>query len=60
MDHSNFVDNFDTCSIENIGQTWEGRDMNVLKICSGNCGDNPVMYVECSKSINKNVFDLIK
>ena len=43
------VDNFATCSLENIGKTWEGRDMNVLKICSGNCGDNPVMYMECSK-----------
>ena len=28
-----------------IGQTWEGREQKLLKICRGGCGNKPAMYL---------------
>ena len=31
-----------------IGKSYEGRDMNVLKICeNGVCGNNPALFIHC-------------
>jgi len=31
---------------EVIGQSWEGRDLVVLKLCSGVCGDKPGIWID--------------
>ena len=39
----------ETVSTEVIGQSYEGRDMRVIKICGGGggeCGRKPGMYIE--------------
>ena len=37
----------ETVSTEVIGQSYEGRDMRVIKICGGGeCGKKPGMYIE--------------
>ena len=37
----------ETVSTEVIGQSHEGRDMRVLKVCGGGeCGKKPGMYIE--------------
>ncbi len=42
-----FPETYEFVSTEVIGQSYEGRDMRVIKICrSGNCGDKPGMYIE--------------
>lgn len=40
-------------SVENIGQSFEGRDMKVLKICKGGCGNKPIMYIEGGTESNR-------
>ena len=41
-----FVESFsDYVSQEVIGNTWEGREQKLLKICRGGCGDKPAMYL---------------
>ena len=45
---SSFTEAFpETVSTEVIGQSHEGRDMRVLKVCGGGeCGKKPGMYIE--------------
>ena len=32
--------------MESIGQSYEGRDMRVLKVCRGGCGNKPAMWID--------------
>ncbi len=32
-------ENYDFVSTVSIGQSYEGRDMRILRICKGECGD---------------------
>ncbi len=29
-----------------IGQSYEGRDMIMLSFCQGQCGENPIMWID--------------
>jgi carboxypeptidase A2 len=29
-----------------IGQSWEGRDLKILKICRGGCGNKPAIWID--------------
>ena len=31
---------------ETIGQSYEGTDLRIAKICRGGCGNKPAMYIE--------------
>merc|ERR1719362_2593649 len=37
---------FDFCEKEVIGQTHEGQDMIVMKVCKGGCGNKPAMWID--------------
>merc|ERR1719290_225960 len=37
---------YDFCEKENIGQTFEGQDMIVMKVCKGGCGNKPIMWID--------------
>ena len=42
-----FSANFDYVSSEVIGQSYEGRDLRLLKICTDGCNDaKPAMYID--------------
>ena len=36
----------DIVSLENIGYSYEGRRMKVLKVCKGGCGLKPAMWID--------------
>jgi len=31
---------------KNIGQTFEGQGMIVMKVCKGGCGNKPAMWID--------------
>ena len=37
---------FDFVTVETIGQSYEGQDMRVAKVCQGGCGNKPAMWVD--------------
>merc|ERR1711997_1301964 len=37
---------FDYAETEIIGKSYEGRDMKVLKICRGGCGNKPAVWLD--------------
>jgi len=37
---------FDHVETEVIGQSWEGRDLKILKICQGGCGNKPAIWID--------------
>ncbi len=37
---------YDAVTTEFIGNSFEGRNMTVLKFCQGECGDNPIMWID--------------
>jgi len=37
---------FDFVSTEVIGQSFEGRDMRVVKVCRGGCGDKKAVWID--------------
>merc|ERR1719411_1441861 len=37
---------YDWITIETIGQSYEGRDQRVAKICRDGCGTKKIMYIE--------------
>ena len=43
--------NFEFCETEIIGQTYEGQNMIIMKVCKGGCGNKPAMWIGRS-SIN--------
>ena len=46
MNDSNIAATYDSLSIEVIGQSYEGRDQRMVKICQDGCGTKNIMYVE--------------
>ena len=41
-----FPANFDYASTETLGQSEEGRDMRLMKLCQGGCGNKPAMWID--------------
>ena len=37
---------FDFVKTESIGKSGEGRDMRVVSVCRGGCGDKPAVWVD--------------
>merc|ERR1711892_295537 len=37
---------YDFCQTENIGQSFEGQEMRVMKVCKGECGNKPAMWID--------------
>merc|ERR1712172_438574 len=37
---------YDFCETEIIGQTYEGQNMIVMKVCKGGCGNKPAMWID--------------
>lgn len=37
---------FDFCQTESIGQTFEGQEMIIMKVCKGECGNKPAMWID--------------
>merc|ERR1712168_1405980 len=37
---------YEVCKKESIGQTYEGQDMIVMKVCKGECGNKPAMWID--------------
>jgi len=37
---------YDFIETESIGQSYEGQEMIVLKVCRGGCGNKPVMWID--------------
>merc|ERR1712123_342862 len=37
---------FDFVETESIGQTFEGQEMVVMKVCRGGCGNKPAMWID--------------
>ena len=37
---------YDFVTTETIGQTTEGRDMRVAKVCKGGCGSKPAVWID--------------
>ena len=37
---------YDFCQTESIGQTYEGEEMIVMKVCKGGCGNKPAMWID--------------
>merc|ERR1711892_1441809 len=37
---------YDFCQTENIGQSFEGQEMVVMKVCRGECGNKPAMWID--------------
>ena len=36
----------DWVETEVIGQSWEGRDLKIVKICAGGCGRRPAVWID--------------
>lgn len=37
---------YDYVSVSSIGESYEGRDMKVLSVCKGGCGNKPAMWID--------------
>ena len=37
---------YDFCQTESIGQTFEGQEMVLMKVCKGGCGNKPAMWID--------------
>ena len=37
---------FDFVKTESIGKSGEGRDMRVVSVCRGGCGDKPAVWID--------------
>jgi len=37
---------YDFCQTESIGQSYEGQEMIVMKVCRGGCGNKPAMWID--------------
>ena len=38
--------NYDFVSTENIGKTYEGRNMTIAKVCKGVCGYKKAVWID--------------
>ena len=47
MDHlEDIASQYDFVDTEVIGQSWEGRDLKILKICKSGCGTKPAIWID--------------
>jgi len=37
---------YDFCQTESIGQSYEGQEMILMKVCKGECGNKPAMWID--------------
>ena len=37
---------YDFVETEVIGQSWEGRDLKIIKICKDGCGNKPAIWID--------------
>ena len=37
---------YDFVTTESIGQSYEGSDMRIVKVCRGGCGNKPAMWYD--------------
>ena len=52
MDHLDAIaTQYDFVETEVIGQSWEGRDLKILKICQGGCGKKPAIWIDGGEDI---------
>jgi len=42
----NIAETVEEAEVEVIGQSWEGRDLVILKLCSGGCGNKPGIWLD--------------
>jgi len=40
------ANNYDYVSIQSIGKSFQKRDMQVLKVCKGGCGNKPAIWID--------------
>ena len=40
------ADMYDFAETEIIGQSYEGRDLKIIKICKGGCGNKPAIWLD--------------
>jgi len=52
-DYYEIMEHLDTLALEYeevetevIGESWEGRDLKIVKICRGGCGDKPAIWID--------------
>lgn len=47
MEHlDDLADQYEFMETEVIGQSWEGRDLKIIKICKGGCGKKPAIWID--------------
>ena len=47
MEHlDDLANQYDFIETEVIGQSWEGRDLKIVKICKGGCGKKPAIWID--------------
>merc|ERR1711872_104248 len=47
MEHmDNLAAEYEDVETEVIGQSWEGRDLKIIKICRGGCGNKPAIWID--------------
>merc|ERR1719317_179232 len=39
-------DNYDIVSTESLGQSYEGSDMRIARVCKGGCGNKPAIWLD--------------
>ena len=44
---------YDFVETEVIGQSWEGRDLKIIKICKDGCGNKPAIWIDGGSRIPK-------
>ena len=40
------ADMYNFAETEIIGQSYEGRDLKIIKICKGGCGNKPAIWLD--------------
>ena len=43
------ADQYDFAETEIIGKSYEGRDLKIIKLCKGGCGNKPAIWLDGGK-----------
>merc|ERR1711872_291528 len=47
MEHmGNLAAEYEDVETEVIGQSWEGRELKIVKVCRGGCGNKPAIWID--------------
>ena len=49
------ADMYDFAETEIIGQSYEGRDLKIIKICKGGCGNKPAIWLDGGMYVRQNI-----